>query len=190
MNLAIHDVETLLALHRDGCTANWAARNIVAWVPPAMVRARRCLIPLIEGGLVRQFDIAAQDSGFFEIFRQRLRPGLARAEDALLFLAERSGSILLAGEHAVTEAAGEVGLRVWSGRNDLLDSLFPLPQSPAPAPEIREPAPHRRGFIWLSTEFPSARQVPARDESTRQARTKIRSLNGSMLKVRRAQHKN
>lgn len=188
MNLAIHDVETLAALHREGGTGCWAQRKIVAWVPPAMVRARRCLLPLVEDGLVRQFDIAEQDQGFFDIFRQRLRPGMARSEDALLFLAHHSGSVILAGERAVADAAREVGLRVWSGQSEPLNSIFPL-QLP-PNPEIPEPLRLRRGCIFLSTEFPSARQAPAWDEPVRPIRIRTRSLNGSLLKIRRAQHKN
>ena len=188
MNLAIHDVETMTTLHREGVTESWAQRKIVAWVPPAMVRARRCLLPLIENGIVRQFDIAEQDQGFFEIFRQRLRRGMARAEDALLFLAHHSGSVILAGEHAVADAARAVGLRVWSGQNEPLNSIFPL--HPPPAPEAPEPLRPRKGCIFLSTEFPSARQVPAWDEPVHTIRIRRRSLNGSLLKVRRAQHKN
>lgn len=171
MNLAVHDFDLFAGLRRRNQTGCWNRRGIVAWTPPAAVRARReVAAPLVRDGCLRQYEVGARDAGFFDIFRERLRGRLAHREEALLFLAVHSGSVVLTGEHAVAEMARTLGLRVWAGEAALLDILFPLPSAAAPigvespplAPEM--PPPFDRMAVLFSDQFPSRRRVPEGDE--------------------------
>ncbi len=171
MNLAVHDFELLAGLRRRNQTGCWERRGIVAWTPPAAVRARReVAAPLVREGCLRQYEVGPRDAGFFDIFRERLRGRLAHREEALLFLAVHSGSVVLTGEHAVAEMARALGLRVWAGEAALLDILFPLPSAPwggaapsLPVPEM--PPPFDRMAVLFSDQFPSRRRGPEGDES-------------------------
>jgi hypothetical protein len=166
MNLAVHALELLAGLHDRNQTACWGRRGIVAWAPPGCVRARAGIAaPLVRAGFLRPSEIAPRDAGFFDIFRQRLR-GLAHREEALLFLAVQTGSVVLAGEPVVVEQAMALGLRVWAGEATQLDALFPL-RPPAPVAARPPAAPPIPPLDAISSdEFPSARQVPALEEPT------------------------
>lgn len=169
MNLAVHDFDLLAGLRQRNMTACWERRGIVAWTPPAAVRARReVAAPLVREGCLRQYEIGERDAGFFDIFRERLQGRLAHREEALLFLAAHSGSVVLTGETTVAEIARSLDLRVWAGEASLLDSLFPLPpvaMSPALSPPVPEmPPPFDRMAVLFSDQFPSRRRVSDGDE--------------------------
>lgn len=171
MNLAIHDAHLLCRILSGGFPACWAGREIQPWTPPAVVRAQPKLQRYVEEGRLALLEIAPEHEGFFDIFRQRLRPGLTVREAALLFLANHTQSVVLTGERLVAEQAKSLDLRVWSGTSDEVSRHFPAvntdPTPPFSARGIR---------LLLSSQFPSPRQVPAGNEPVPASRQKAGGL--------------
>jgi hypothetical protein len=74
---------------------------------------------------LEKLEMTQQEMDFFRVYKERFRR-LTIREVTLLFLAERTGSVLLTGEHMVAEAARSLGLPVSSGTPETLDPFFPL----------------------------------------------------------------
>lgn len=188
MNLAVHDFDLLAAMLRRNLTGCWERRGIVPWMPPACVRARKGCAELVQAGCLRQYEIGPRDAGFFDIFRQRLR-GLAHREEALLFLATHSASVVLAGEPVVAEQARALGLRVWAGEASLLDKMFPLPAEPAAPPPLAAPELDRLRILF-SDQFPSARRAPECEEPAHARARHTRPGRAGSLRTRTRTQRN
>lgn len=162
MNLAIHDPDLLHQLLSSGLHPCWARRDIRPWMPPAIVECRPLAGSLVRLGHLNLLEIAPEHEGFFDVFRQRLRPGLALREVTLLFLADHTGSVVLTGERKVAEQARALDLPVWPGTSSEIDKWFPIRADTVP------PLPTTAQLrVVLSNQFPSARQVPVCDEPVR-----------------------
>ena len=195
MNLAIHHSSGLEQLYIGSKTSDWEARGLVPWTTPALVRTRVVNERLCAVGLLRRLEVGETDEGFFEIFRHRLRreqgvTSLCTAEEKLLFLADHLSSVLWTGEHVVADVARKIGLRVCFGNTDPA-TFFPL--SPVVSNAAADPpltsamvsvvAPQLMG-LFLSSQFPSCRRVPGRDEPV-QKLSPLRSVRSSGSKAKR-----
>ncbi|MEO7931652.1 MAG: hypothetical protein ABIT76_00690 [Chthoniobacterales bacterium] len=171
MNLAIHDIRQLSRLHESGQTQTWAARKVVGWVTRGQFLRRPHLASLQREVPLHLMELAPEEEDFFLIFQQPLRR-LTHRESLLLYLADRTGSVVLTGEPLVVQIAQSLGLRVCSGSESSMDLLFPLlPQSVAkPAATFKPPGLSVTDIVndlsaSLSPEPPpSSWRVPDRDE--------------------------